>query len=78
MIMNKILITTDFSSNSKAGLRFAIQMASQHNYSLTFFHSYHLLRPTNGTIRFMNRLRRLNPQKSKENFARLLTRFTKA
>lgn len=46
MIMNKILVTTDFSSNSKAGLRFAIQMASQHNYSLTFFHSYHLLRPT--------------------------------
>ncbi|MFE3869592.1 universal stress protein [Flavobacterium sp. LS2P90] len=40
--MDKILVTTDFSSNSKAGLRFAIQLASQHEYELTFFHSYYI------------------------------------
>ena len=44
--MNKILVTTDFSSSSKAGLRFAIQLASQHKYELTFFHSYSLIKPT--------------------------------
>ena len=44
--MDKILITTDFSSNSKAGLRFAIQLASQHKYELTFFHSYYIMKPT--------------------------------
>lgn len=44
--MQKILVTTDFSVNSKAGLRFAIQMASQHKYELTFFHCYHILKPT--------------------------------
>lgn len=44
--MQKILVTTDFSSNSKAALRFAIQLASQNSYALTFFHSYHLMRPT--------------------------------
>ena len=44
--MNKILATTDFSSNSKAGLRFAIQLASQHKYELTFFHSYYVMKPT--------------------------------
>jgi len=44
--MQKILVTTDFSANSKAGLRFAIQLASQHKYELTFFHSYHLIKPT--------------------------------
>lgn len=44
--MKKILVTTDFSPNSKAGLRFAIQLASQHDYALTFFHSYHLMKPT--------------------------------
>lgn len=45
-MMKKILVTTDFSPNSKAGIRFAIQLASQHNYELTFFHSHHLAKPT--------------------------------
>lgn len=44
--MNKILATTDFSSNSKAALRFAIQLASQIDCKITFFHSYHIMRPT--------------------------------
>jgi len=44
--MKKILVTTDFSSNSKAGLRFAIQMAMQSECELHFFHSYHIMRPT--------------------------------
>ncbi len=44
--MNKILVATDLSSNSKAGLRFAIQLASQHKYELTFFHSYYIMKPT--------------------------------
>ena len=42
IIMQKILVPTDFSDNSKAGLRFAIQLASQHPYQLTFFHCYHM------------------------------------
>ena len=44
--MKKILVTTDLSSNSKSAIRFAIQLASQTGFSLTFFHSYHILRPT--------------------------------
>jgi len=44
--MKKVLVTTDFSSNSKAGLRFAIQMASQQECELTFFHSYYIMKPT--------------------------------
>ena len=44
--MKKILVTTDFSANSKAGLRFAIQLASQHKVELTFFHSYYVMKPT--------------------------------
>ena len=43
--MTKILVTTDFSANSKAAVRFAIQLASQHKYELTFFHSYYILKP---------------------------------
>lgn len=44
--MKKILVTTDFSNNAKKGLRFAIQLASQHPFELTFFYSYHLIKPT--------------------------------
>jgi len=44
--MKTILVPTDFSSSSKVGLRFAIQLASQHPYELTFFHSYNIMRPT--------------------------------
>jgi len=44
--MLKILATTDFSSNSKAGIRFAIQLASQQACEITFFHSYHIMKPS--------------------------------
>ena len=44
--MQRVLVTTDFSDESKAGLRFAIQLASQYKFDLTFFHSYHILTPT--------------------------------
>ncbi len=44
--MKKIIVTTDVSTNSKAGLKFAIQMSLQEKVHLTFFHSYYLLRPT--------------------------------
>ena len=36
--MKKILVTTDFSANSKAGIRFAIQLASQTPCKLIFFY----------------------------------------
>ena len=44
--MQKILVTTDFSDKSKAGLLFAIQLASQNKFDLTFFYAYHILIPT--------------------------------
>jgi len=44
--MKKILVTTDFSANSKAGIRYAIQLALQGSFKLRFMHVYHLMRPT--------------------------------
>lgn len=41
-----ILVTTDFSQNSKAGIRFAIQLASQSGAPLIFLHIIQLLIPT--------------------------------
>ncbi len=43
---HKILVTTDFSESSKAAIYFAIQLASQNNDELTFFHACNLMRPT--------------------------------
>lgn len=37
--MKKILVTTDLSHNSKAAVRFAIQLASQGAYKLVFYHT---------------------------------------
>lgn len=44
--MKNILVTTDFSTHSKAGMRFAIQLAAQKNAELTFFHCFQALIPT--------------------------------
>ena len=44
--MKKILVTTDLSNKSKAGLLFAIQLASQTKFELTFLHVYNILIPT--------------------------------
>ncbi len=44
--MKKILVTTDFSANSKAAIRFAVQMSQQQNCELTFFHSCHIVQTT--------------------------------
>lgn len=44
--MKKVLVTTDLSKNAKAGLRFAIQLATQRPVALTFFYSFHLMKPT--------------------------------
>ena len=44
--MKKILVTTDLSNKSKAGLFFAIQLASQNKFELTFFHVCHILTST--------------------------------
>lgn len=44
--MKKVLVTTDLSTASKAGLRFAIQLASQMEVDLVFFHCFHALIPT--------------------------------
>jgi nucleotide-binding universal stress UspA family protein len=44
--MKKIIVTTDLSKSSKSGLKFAIQLASQYNVKLIFFHAIETLIPT--------------------------------
>ena len=44
--MQKILVTTDFSDASKSGLRFAIQLATQMEVELVFFHRFEAMIPS--------------------------------
>lgn len=44
--MKKLLVTTDFSVNSKAGMRFAFQLAKQAACEITFLHTIEILKPT--------------------------------
>lgn len=46
MSKEKILVTTDLSKSARAGLRFAVQLASQSGSSLVFLHVLEVLRPT--------------------------------
>lgn len=43
---NTILVPTDLSVNSKAGIRFALQLAQQSKSSLVFYHCLQLMKPT--------------------------------
>jgi len=52
--MNKIMVTTDFSVNSKAGIRFALQLAKQTKSKLIFFHSQELPKPTRWSLEKYN------------------------
>ena len=47
--MKKILVATDFSNNSKAGLRFALQWSTREKLELIFLHALHILRPIQWT-----------------------------
>lgn len=44
--MNAILVPTDLSGNSRAGMRFAIGLAAQTKQRLIFYHCLQYLRPT--------------------------------
>jgi len=44
--MEKILVTTDFSTNSKPGIRFAMQLAKQRNAELIILHVFYVLKAT--------------------------------
>ncbi|MBD1392991.1 universal stress protein [Mucilaginibacter glaciei] len=47
--MEKILVTTDQSGNSKAAIRFAIKLSQQRKAELIIVYVYHLLKPFNWT-----------------------------
>ena len=47
--MKKVLVPTDFSNNSKAGLQFVLQWSTREKLELIFVHALHILRPMQWT-----------------------------
>jgi nucleotide-binding universal stress UspA family protein len=72
--MTTILITTDFSSNSKSGIRFAIQLASQMPCKLVFYNALELMKPTSWSKEETDKF----IQKETTNTQNQLGRFLKA
>ncbi len=55
----KLLVTTDFSANSKGAIRFAQTLAKQSNtIEVTFYHSVHFMKPTSWNDAFYNSYKR--------------------
>ena len=52
--MKKVVVTTDFSSNSKKGILFAIQLAKQTNCELIFYNVVQIYQPTIWDITYFN------------------------
>lgn len=51
----KILVTTDFSANSKGAIRFAQTLARQsNNVDVVFYHALHIMKPTRWSNVFFN------------------------
>ena len=48
--MQKILVTTDYSNNSKSGIRFAIQLAKKMHCELVFYHVFEGITSNNWNI----------------------------
>ncbi|MBL7747085.1 MAG: universal stress protein [Chitinophagaceae bacterium] len=53
--MKKILVPTDFSANSKSGIRYAINWASRQKFEITFIHVLYILRPTQWSDAFFEK-----------------------
>jgi nucleotide-binding universal stress UspA family protein len=50
--MKNVLVTTDLSENSRAAVRFALQLAEQGGYKLVFLHVTEILKPVRWTEEF--------------------------
>ena len=69
--MKKIVVPTDFSDNSKAGLRFALQWSTVEKIEIVFLHVLHILRPAQWTDPYFLQY----PESEKKRISRQLEEF---
>ncbi len=65
--MKKILVPTDFSVNSKAGLRFALQWSAQQKLELVFIHVFQIVKLaqwSNGYyLKYVDEIKKMNKER---------------
>jgi len=71
--MEKILVTTDLSVNSKAGIRFAMELAKQRKAELIVLHVFHVLKATSWSAEKYQ----YYIQRTEENISQELSSFIK-
>nr|WP_294943402.1 universal stress protein [uncultured Mucilaginibacter sp.] len=72
--MEKILVTTDLSVNSKPGIRFAMQLAEQRDAELIVLHVFYVLKATSWSAETYNHY----VKKTKENLEEELAAFLRS
>jgi len=74
LAMKKVLVPTDFSINSKTGLRFSLQWATQQPVELVFVHVLHILKPARWTdgyyLEYVEQMKKINKEKLEKFVAR--------
>jgi len=75
--MKKILVTSDFSSHSKAGIRFALQLASQTDCELIFLHVIEVLKPTSWSTSYYKKFEAAKISENTENLMKLVASLQK-
>lgn len=70
--MKKILVPTDFSANSKGGIRFAIRWASRQRLELIFIHILHVLRASQWSDSYFLKYREQEAKRCKIKFEKFV------
>lgn len=71
--MKKILVPTDFSANSKSGIRFAINWSRQQTLELVFIHVLYLLKPTRWSDSAFEKYAKQEEKKTRVSFEKYIT-----
>jgi nucleotide-binding universal stress UspA family protein len=75
--MKKVLVPTDFSANSKAGLRFALQWSTLEKLELVFVHVLNILRPPQWTDSYFLKYKQQEKEKYSEKLEKFVTNVCK-
>lgn len=73
--MKRILVPTDLSANSKAGILFAVQLASQSNATIDFIYTFNLVRQFNWSDEYFEQYRINQSELYRENLNRFIDEF---
>lgn len=73
--MKRILVPTDFSANSKAGILYAVQLASQSNATIEFIYTFNLVRQFEWSDEYFEQYRINQSKLYKETLNRFIDGF---